>query len=129
MTNTRRDLIYADECYEVMGLIFGVFHAFGYGHKEKFYQKAIAQVFEKNNIDFREQVRAKVVFRGKEIGLYILDFVVFGKIAIELKQRNFFSPQDIKQLYAYLKATGFKLGLLVQFTSKGVQYKRIVNLI
>lgn len=76
MANTRRDLIYADECYEVMGLIFDVFHEFGYGHKEKFYQKAIAQIFKENKIDFKEQARAKIVFKGKEIGLYILDFVV-----------------------------------------------------
>jgi len=54
--------------------------------------------------------------------------VVYGKIAIELKHQSFFAPQDIKQLYAYLKATGLKLGILVQFTSKGVQYKRIVNI-
>jgi len=111
-----------------MGLIFDVFHDFGYGHKEKFYQKAIAHIFKQNKIDFKEQARAKVIFRGKEIGLYILDFLIDGKIAIELKQKNFFSPQDIKQLYSYLRATGLKLGLLVQFTSKGVQYKRIVNL-
>ena len=111
-----------------MGMIFDVFSDCGFGHKERFYQKAIAEIFKENGVDYKEQVKAKIVFRGKEIGIYILDFVVLGKIAIELKQKNFFSRKDIQQLYSYLKATGLKLGILVHFTQKGVQFKRIVNL-
>jgi len=129
MAKTKRNLIYADECYKIMGMMFDVFSHCGFGHKEKYYQKAIAEIFKENRVDFKEQVRAKLVYKGKEIGLYILDFVVYDKIAIELKQKNFFAPQDIKQLYSYLKVTGLKLGILVHFTRKGVQYKRIVNLI
>ncbi len=125
---TKRNIIYTDECYGIMGMIFDVFSSCGLGHKEKVYQKAIAEIFKENNVDFKEQVRAKLIFRGKEIGLYILDFVVFGKITIELKQKSFFAPRDIKQLYSYLKATGLKLGILVHFTQKGAQYERIVNL-
>ena len=111
-----------------MGLIFEVFHNFGYGHKEKIYQKAIAETFRKNNIDFKEQAKARLKLGEKDLGIYFLDFVVLGKIVIELKQRNFFSTKDIKQLYSYLKATGLKLGIIVHFTQKGVQYKRIVNI-
>lgn len=128
MVKIKRDLIYPEECYRIMGLVFDVFNCCGYGHKEKFYQKAIAESFKENSIDFKEQVKAKIRFKGKDIGIYFLDFVVFGKIAIELKQKNFFSGKDIKQLYSYLKAAGLKLGILVNFTQKGVQYKRIVNL-
>jgi len=128
MVKTRKNIIYAEECYKIMGLIFDVFSDCGFGHKEKFYQKAIAEIFKENKIEFKEQVKAKIVFRGKEIGYYFLDFIVFGKIAIGLKQKNFFARKDIQQLYSYLKATGLKLGVLVHFTQKGVQYKRIVNL-
>lgn len=128
MPKTKRNLVYADECYRIMGMIFDVFSSCGFGHKEKFYQKAIAEIFRQNRINFKEQVRAKVIFRGKEIGYYFLDFIVFGKIAIELKQKNFFARKDILQLYSYLKAAGLKLGILVYFTQAGVRYKRIVNL-
>lgn len=57
---TRKDLIYAKECYEIIGLVFYVFNEFGYGHKEKFYQKVISEVFRKNKIDFKEQLQVKL---------------------------------------------------------------------
>ncbi|MDO9231262.1 MAG: GxxExxY protein [bacterium] len=124
----RNDLIYKDECYKIIGLIFSIFNEIGYGHKESFYQKAIANIFSENNIEFKEQLKAKVKHRGKEIGYYIFDFLVFDKIVIELKSKNYFSKRDIDQLYSYLKAMNLKLGILVYFTKECVRYKRIVNL-
>jgi len=111
-----------------MGLIFQVFNEVGYGHKEKFYQNGVANIFTENGIPFKEQLKAKVRCRGKEIGYYVFDFLVFGKIVVELKQKNYFSKNDIDQLYSYLRAANLKLGLLVYFTRSGVRYKRIVNL-
>lgn len=128
MRKTSRDIIYASECYQIMGLIFNVFNECGHGHKERIYQKAIAETFRKNKINFEEQAKAKLKLGDKDLGIYFLDFIVFGKIVIEIKQKNFFSTKDIKQLYSYLKATGLRLGILVHFTQKGVQYKRIVNI-
>ena len=124
----RNDLIYKDECYKIIGLIFSIFNEIGYGHKESFYQKAIANIFSENNIEFKEQLKAKVKHGGKEIGYYIFDFLVFDKIVIELKSKNYFSKRDIDQLYSYLKAMNLRLGILVYFTKECVRYKRIVNL-
>ncbi|OGI32709.1 MAG: hypothetical protein A2271_02600 [Candidatus Moranbacteria bacterium RIFOXYA12_FULL_35_19] len=124
----RNDLIYKDECYKIIGLIFSIFNEIGYGHKESFYQKAVANIFSENNIEFKEQLKAKVKHRGKEIGYYIFDFLVFDKIVIELKSKNYFSKRDIDQLYSYLKAMNLRLGILVYFTKECVRYKRIVNL-
>jgi GxxExxY protein len=64
----------------------------------------------------------------KELGIYILDFLYEDKIVIELKQGENFSRQDFKQIYAYLRATNLKLGLLIHFTRTGIKFKRIVNL-
>ncbi len=125
---TRKDLIYSKECYKIIGLIFNIFNEFGYGHKEKFYQEVIAEVFRENRIEFKEQLKVKLKYRDKDLGLYFFDFLVFGKIVIEIKQRNYFSKKDIEQIYAYLRATRLNLGLLVHFTKSGIRYKRIVNL-
>lgn len=59
---------------------------------------------------------------------YILDFLYENIIVIELKQGDSFSKRNINQIYSYLKATGLKLGLLINFTRSGVKFKRIVNL-
>lgn len=128
MEKSKNKLVYEKESYEVIGIVYEVFNKLGYGHKEKFYQKAIAEEFRSKNIPFRQELRVKIKYKEKELGVYILDFLVFDKIVIELKQGNNFSRQNIKQLYSYLKATNLKLGLLINFASQGIRVKRIANL-
>lgn len=125
---TKKDIIYADEAYEIIGMMYSIHDEVGFGHKEEFYQKAVAEVFRKNNKKFKEQVRLKVKMGGKEIGEYILDFLYENIIVIELKQGEIFSKKYINQIYSYLKATNLKLGLLINFTRNGVKFKRIVNI-
>lgn len=124
----RSDLIYKDECYKIIGIIFEVFNDIGYGHKEKFCQNAIAEAFKENDIKFKRELKAKVKYKEKEVGYYMFDFLVFNKIVIELKHRNYFTKKDVEQLYSYLRAANLKLGLLIYFTKEGIRYKRIVNL-
>ena len=70
----------------------------------------------------------KVKLGKKDLGEYIFDFLYEDKIVIELKQGEIFSKNNINQIYAYLKAKKLKLGLLINFTKKGIKFKRIVNL-
>lgn len=111
-----------------MGVVFKVFKELGFGHKEVFFQKALAKNFLESGFEFKEQLRYKVKYKGEELGTYILDFLIFDKIILEIKQKNFISLKDIDQLYKYLKTTGHKLGIIITFTSNGVKYKRVVNL-
>jgi GxxExxY protein len=128
MIKTKNNLIYADECYKIIGLVFEVFNKLGSNHKEIFYQKALAESFRNNKIEFKEQLRAKVKYHDKEVGIYIFDFLVFNKIVLELKTKNYFSKSDIEQIYRYLKATNLKLGLIIHFSKDGVKYKRVINI-
>lgn len=121
-------LIYPDECYRIIGACFEVYNSLGYGHKEKFYQEAIEKILEEKKVAFKRELRAKVKFKGKDLGIYYFDFLIFNKIVVEIKKRNYFSIKDIKQIYSYLKTTGLKLGLLIHFTNTGVKYRRIVNI-
>ncbi|OGC04386.1 hypothetical protein A2276_08575 [candidate division WOR-1 bacterium RIFOXYA12_FULL_43_27] len=127
-TKVKKDLVFAKESYEIMGIVFKVFKELGFGHKESFFQKALAKSFKDNDFEFREQLRFKVRYKGEDLGIYVLDFLIFNKIILEIKQRNFISSKDIDQLYKYLKAMKLKLGIIITFTSEGVRYKRVVNL-
>ena len=100
----------------------------GFGHKEKIYQNAIEHALGQSNIKFRRELPAKIQFQGKDVGLYYFDFLVDGKVVLEIKVRNFFSKKDIIQLYSYLKAMKLKLGIIAHFTRTGVKFKRVVNL-
>jgi GxxExxY protein len=125
---TKKNLIYAEECYRIMSLVFRVSKELGFGHREISYQKALAKEFEDNGIKFKEQLRCKLKYREKELGTYILDFLVFDKIIIEIKQKKIVLSRDIDQLYKYLRAMNLKLGIIVTFTKEGAKFKRVVNL-
>ena len=121
-------VIYPELSYKIIGVLFNVWNSVGYGHKESFYQKAIRKTLKDESIPFEEQVKVKVKYREEEIGIYQLDFLIEGKIVLEIKKREFFSKKDIEQLYAYLKATKLKLGIIAHFTKSGVKFKRILNI-
>lgn len=125
---TNKEIIYADDTYEIIGMMYDVWNEVGFGHKENFYQNAIREVFNTRKKKYKEQLRLKVKMNGKDIGEYVLDFLYEDKIVIELKQGDVFSKRYINQIYSYLKATDLKLGLLINFTRAGVKFKRIVNL-
>jgi len=124
----RKDLVYPELCYQIIGILFAVWTEMGFGHKEKIYQNAIEQGFIQSDIKFRRELPAKIQFKGKAVGVYYFDFLVDEKVVLEIKVRNFFSKKDITQLYSYLKALKLKLGIIAHFTRTGVKFKRIVNL-
>lgn len=122
------EIIFKDECYKIMGCCFEVFNKFGYGLREKNYQKALEEVLTNQKISFASQLYVPLKINDKVIGKYYLDLLIDDKIAVELKVGDHFLKKDIEQLYSYLKSKSLKLGLLINFTSSGVKHKRILNI-
>lgn len=123
-----QNIIYKDLSYKIIGSAYNVFNELGAGHKEQYYQKALALEFKKEKINFKNELYAPLIYHDKKIGKYFLDFLVENKIVIEIKRGERISRRDINQLYSYLKSTNLKLGLIIRFTLKGVVVKRIVNI-
>ena len=124
----RKDLIYPELCYQVIGILFEVWTKLGFGHKENFYQNALAREIETLGLKIKKQLPAQISYKGKVVGIYYFDFLIEDKMVLEIKVRNYFSRKDIEQLYSYLKAKNLKLGIIAHFTKSGVKFKRIVNL-
>lgn len=124
----RRDLIYKEESYRIIGCCFEAFNVLGAGQKEKVYQSALEKELRDKNINLESQLYVPLTIKDELVGKYYLDLLVDNKIAVELKVGDHFSTKDIEQLFSYLKSKNLLLGLLIHFTSKGVRYKRIVNL-
>ena len=78
-------------------------------------------------LKFLEQVSISLNYKTKRIGRYFLDFLIEDKIVLEIKKDKYFSKQNIDQVLGYLKATKLKLGIVANFTSNGLKFKRIVN--
>lgn len=123
----RQDLIYPELSYKLVGLAFSVFNELGHGHLEKVYQKAYARELKDANIEFKEQVSYKVIYKEEVIGNNYLDFLIEDKVIIELKRSDFYSKKYIDQVSNYITVSKLKLALLINFTSSGVRVKRIVN--
>lgn len=128
MKPRNRDLVYKSECYRIIGLCYKVYNFLGFGLREKNYQKALEEILRQEKINFKSQFYVSLEIDGKKIGKYYLDLLIDEKIALELKIGDHFLKKEIDQLFSYIKSAELKLGILVNFTSNGVKYKRIVNL-
>jgi GxxExxY protein len=121
------DLIHGELSYKVIGILYQVYNVIGPGFQEKYYQKAIAKVFEKKGVPFLEQVKVNLDINGVMIGRYYIDFVVDQRIVLEIKSKSSFSLKDIKQVLGYLKKSRLEVGLLAAFSSEGLKIKRILR--
>jgi GxxExxY protein len=123
----RKDLLYPELSYKIIGSAFDVYNKLGSGHLEKNYQRALVESFASNHLEFSEQVYCPVIYNGKVIGRKFLDFLVEGKIIVEIKKDARFSKANIDQVLDYLRANKLKLSILINFGNNGVVFKRIVN--
>jgi GxxExxY protein len=123
----RKDLLYPELSYRILGCAFSVFSEIGHGHLEKVYQRAIAKSFSEKGIKFTEQTFNQLTYKGERILTGYVDFLVEDKVVVELKRGRFSYPKELDQTLQYLKTTGLQLAIIIRFTPDGVHYKRVVN--
>jgi len=120
------DIIYEDLSFQVMSAVYEVHNVLGPGFLEKVYENALVREFGILLIPVETQKELRVSYKDENIGVYYADLVVDGKIIIELKAVDKLSRLHEAQLLNYLKATGIKLGYLINMGNKSVEHKRLV---
>lgn len=98
----------------------------GPGFLESIYQAALLIQLKKDGFIVEEQKEVTIYFDGKPVGMHRLDMVVNKEIIVELKAVEAFDESHIAQVISYLKATGLKIGLLLNFSKTTLKIKRIV---
>jgi len=122
------DLLYKQEAYSIIGAAMEVHRELGSGFLESVYQETLAIELNKRNIPFIKEKKLSIIYKGIEISkFYVADFVCYEKIIIELKALTGIAPEHEAQVINYLKATNFRLGIILNFGAKSLQYKRIIN--
>jgi GxxExxY protein len=112
------ELLYAEESYAIRGAVFEVYREVGCGFLEAVYQECLEKEFKLRNLPHVAQAELKLAYKGDPLTqFYKPDFVCFGKIIVELKAVKAIAPEHEAQLLHYLKMTGMKLGVLVNFGS------------
>jgi len=112
--------------YQINGAIFEVNRVLGAGFLEKVYENALLIELIARGLKAENQIPIKVQYKGKEVGEYYADIVVEKQVILELKALDSLQKIHEAQLLNYLKATGYKIGLLVNFTHPKAEIKRFV---
>ena len=111
-----KDLIYRDECFNIVGACFEVYNDKGCGFLESVYQECLEMENEYQRIPFLSQDALRLYYRGRELQQkFIPDFICFDKIIVEIKAVRQLEDEHRAQVINYLNATGYKLGVLVNF--------------
>lgn len=121
------ELIYEKESYKIIGAAMEVHKELGAGFLESVYHEALEIEFNKLGIPFKREQLLNIFYKGKKlVKHYSADFVCYNKIVVELKALKELNTEHEAQVLNYLKASQLKLGLLINFGSKSLQYKRLV---
>lgn len=111
-------LLHAREGFLIQGTVFEVYRAMGPGFLEAVYQECLALEFVERGIPFAALPQLTLEYKGRQLRQgYAADFVCFDKIIVELKAVRNLAPEHRAQTMNYLRATGLRLGLLVNFGS------------
>jgi GxxExxY protein len=112
---------------KVIGAAFKVANALGIGFLEKVYENALAHELRKSGLQVEQQRPVDVYYDGIEVGVYIADLVVEGTVPVELKAAKALDAAHHAQCINHLRASGFRIGLLINFGTPKIEIKRLAN--
>lgn len=123
------ELIYKNEVYQIVGAAMEVHDYLGHGFLEAVYHESLEREFEIRDIPYESQKILQINYKGKPLSKeYIADFVCHGQIIVEIKALDTLNSREHAQIINYLKATGYPVGLLINFgCQKKLEWKRFAN--
>ena len=121
------EILYKELSYAVVGAAMEVHQHLGASFLEKVYQKALAHELTLRKIPFEQYKPLPVTYKGLLVGEYEADFMVDGKIILEIKAVSSLHPTHEAQALHYLAATGYRLALLLNFGKESLQQKRVTR--
>ena len=104
----------------------------GPGFEELIYQRALARELPAHDLDYSREVWIDVHYKGEKVGAKRVDFMIGGAgeaagVMVEVKAKGALDPVDFVQTLSYLRASGYKVGLLLNFGASKLQIKRLAN--
>ena len=103
-----------------------VYQGLGPGFEEVIYQRALARELPAHDLEFSREVWIDVHYKGEKVGRKRVDFVI-EEVMVEVKAKAALEPVDFVQTLSYLRASGYRVGLLLNFGASKLEIKRLVN--
>ena len=125
MNNNLDNLLYRDLTHEIIGASMEVHKELGPGFSESIYHNALLLEFKLRGIKIETEKKIEVSHKGEIVGEYFIDLLADEKVILELKAVDVLTSIHEAQIISYLKALNCKIGLLINFGQKSLEYKRI----
>jgi len=126
MTQKNTEFLYKEITEQIIGAAFEVYKVLGYGFLEKVYHKALVVELKLRRLPIEEEYAIKVIYENEIVGEYYADIFVERKVIVEIKVDDKYNSQHEAQLLNYLKATGIKIGLVINFGKSKCEFKRLI---
>jgi GxxExxY protein len=114
-----------DLTYRIIGAAMAVHRRIGPGQKEAIYQRALEAQLEQEGLNFEPEKKLPVYDGNRLLGFYIPDFIVEGKVIVEIKAFSTLSHKYLGQVITYLNHTGLSVGLLINFGERSLRHRRV----
>ena len=121
------EIIEKDLSYAILQAAFEVHNTLGPGFPEAIYDEAMARELVSRGINIERQKRVKVIYKNEPLGEFVLDNVAEGRVILEYKSVSEILRLHEQQALSYLKATGLKLAIVINFGAERVQSSRVIN--
>jgi len=121
------ELLYKQECYQLVGLCMEIHRELGKGHDEVIYKDALVVELSRASIPFEREKKYEITYKGVILPHhYRADFVIWDKLLFEAKAVEQLTDSHVKQVLNYLAASKLRLGLLVNFGGDSLEWKRVI---
>jgi GxxExxY protein len=126
MNTNGHELALREEVFEIVGCAMEVLNGIGHGLLEKPYENALAVEFGLRAIPFQQQPRFDVVYKNVSVGEYVPDLIVRGQVVVDAKVIERITDHELGQVMNYLRITGLKVGIILNFRRAKLEWKRVV---
>ena len=123
--NTR--FMLKEETHKIIGCAFEVLNELGHGLYEKIYENALVVEFGLQGIPCEQQHRFDVLYKTHPVGFYVPDLIVFGQVIVDTKTIEKITDEDVGKMINYLKITGLRVGLILNFKHPRLQFERVAR--
>ncbi|MCK5843114.1 MAG: GxxExxY protein [Victivallales bacterium] len=126
MDTNEHELVLGAEVFQGTGCAMEVLNELGHGLLEKPYENALVVEFGLRGIPVQQQPHFDVLYKGISVGEYIPDLITHGQLVVDTKVIDRITNHEIGQMMNYLKITGLKVGLIINFKHAKLEWKRVV---
>ena len=126
MNTDEHGLLGEEHTREIIGCAMAVMNVLGHGFLEKVYENALCVEMRLRGVPFQQQPRYEVLYKSEQVGEYVPDLVVADALVVDAKTIDAITDHEIGQAINYLKITGLRVALILNFKHPKLQWKRVV---